>query len=394
MSVLLSPTPQHYAWGGHDYLDNLIGRPVTDEPTAELWLGDHPKGPATLTGGNGTLAEHIGADPARHLGPKTVAQFGERLPYLLKVLDVNRMLSIQVHPDKGTAEAGFAREEARGIARTAPDRNFRDDNHKPELGVAISDFYLLHGFKSPAAIRETLRTVPGWAGLETELDAGGVAGLYEYVMRADPDTLDRLLQPLIQSLEGTDPDRSDPAFWVRRAIAEYSHDGHHDRGMFSIYWFNLVHLRPGEAIFQDAGVPHAYLEGQCIELMANSDNVLRGGLTPKHIDVNELLLNTRFDAVVPERLVPTELAGSPWQTYKTPARDFALDFRLLEAGASLTLTPKPGPTILLLWEGEADLHEPRLALNTRQRAAFIPAGEQVTLKCKTDTVIYRARTSR
>ena len=220
MPHLLSPAVQHYAWGGDAFLAGFLGRTFDGEPTAELWFGDHPKGPAEIIGSAYDLKDQIQKSPEEYLGASVIDHFGARIPFLLKVLDVKQMLSIQVHPDKGTAEAGFAREEQNGPDRTAPNRNYRDDNHKPELGLAVSDFYLLHGFRDEAAIRETLRTVPGWAYLERQLDSEGVAGLYEYVMRADQNTVDELLQPLADQLAGGGYDRDQPEFWARRAVEQ------------------------------------------------------------------------------------------------------------------------------------------------------------------------------
>jgi mannose-6-phosphate isomerase len=324
------------------------------------------------------------------LGEGVSRSFGGSLPFLFKVLDVQAMLSIQVHPDKGTAEAGFAREEAAGIARDAPNRNYRDDNHKPELGVAISDFYLLHGFRKEAAIADTLRQIPGWAELHPILFEEGVAGLYQHVMEAEQEEVDRLLQPLVDYLKKLSPDKTAPEYWAQRAIEQYSKHGHHDRGIFSIFWFNVVHLRPGEAIYQDAGVPHAYLEGQCLELMASSDNVLRGGLTPKHIAVAELLLNTKTEAVNPQVLRPVT-GESGWQHYPTPAPDFALQFTKLAAGDGVMLEA-PGPEVSLLFTGSCLLGE--LPLNVTQRVVYVPPGTTTQLTAEVDSTIYRAKVNR
>ena len=271
-----------------------------------------------------------------------------------------------------------------------PETNYRDDNHKPELGVAISDFYLLHGFREEAAIAETLRQTPGWAELHPILFEEGVAGLYQHVMEADQDEIDRLLTPLVAQLPERIADKSNPDFWAHKAVEQYSKDGHHDRGLFSIYWFNVVHLRPGQAIYQDAGIPHAYLEGQCFELMASSDNVLRGGLTPKHIDVAELLLNTKTEAVTPQVLRPVA-DGNGWEHYPTPAPDFALQFAQLTATDELPLETD-GPEILLLFSGKCSLGD--LELHAGQRAVFLPAGSATQLTALADTVIYRAKVSR
>jgi mannose-6-phosphate isomerase len=387
MVLPISGTLQHYAWGGFDYLNGFLGLLDNGQPTAELWMGDHPKGPATVRTNGQPLDELIAAHPEKYLGAKALELFGPRLPYLFKILDVRQMLSIQVHPDKGTAEAGYAREEANGPKRTAPNRNYRDDNHKPELGVAITDFYLLHGFKTAEAIRESLHSVPGWAGLEGVLDAEGVPGLYEHVMRAEVETIDRLLQPLVNQLVAGDYRHNQADFWARRAVEQYTTDGHHDRGMFSIYWFNLVHLKPGEGIFQDAGIPHAYLEGTCLELMAGSDNVLRGGLTPKHIDVDELLLNTSFEAITPTVLSPVSGEQS-WQRYPTPAPDFKLSFLRLAAGKVGHLNAANGPVILLLMNGSCSVSGTEIVLNSEQRCLFVPAGEMVELEG--EGLVYRA----
>ena len=389
------PTPypfdgviQHYAWGGYDYLPELLDKPnPRREPWAELWMGAHPKGPGQLRGSEHTLDELIAREPATLLGVEVAERFGDRLPFLFKILDVREMLSIQVHPTKEAAEKGFAHEERDGPARDAPDRNYRDDNHKPELGVALTDFYLLHGFQSPATIRKTLTSIPGWNALLEPFDAEGTKGLYAHVMHADQDEIDRLLQPLVDRLQGGDYTREAPDFWAQRAVEQYTDDGHHDRGMFSIYWFNLVHLRPGEGIFQDAGIPHAYLEGCCIELMANSDNVLRGGLTPKHIDVPELLDKTRFGPVMPEVLHP-EAAGSNWQTYPTPAPDFKLFRSTPAGGTSITVDTRSGAAILLLLEGQ--LSSDGVALDETARTTFIAAGTTLTLEAAMDSTVFLA----
>lgn len=382
---------QHYAWGGYDYLPDLLGRRNPDrEPTAELWLGAHPKGPAQSLQTNQTLDEIIAADPAGQLGREVAGRFNNLLPFLFKVLDVREMLSIQVHPTKYAAEAGFAREEALGISRAAPNRNYRDDNHKPELGVALTDFYLLHGFKSVDKIRLLLRVVPGWKKLASILKEGGIEGLYGYIMSASQEEIDVLVQCAIDTLGPVgDADKAHMAYWTHQAVERYSKNGHHDRGIFSIWWMNIVHLHPGEAIYQDAGVPHAYLEGVCLELMANSDNVLRGGLTPKHIDVPELLKNIVCEPVIPEILRPNISSGD-WERYPTPAPDFALYRAEKRLGEELEVdTRESGPAILFLLRGK--LLSEELTLDARRRAAFIPAGQVVEFGAyESGTVVYRA----
>ncbi len=352
-------------------------------------MGAHAKGPGELLNDERTLADLIAASPTEILGSKVANRFEDRLPFLFKVLDVREMLSIQVHPTKKAAEAGFAREEADGPERDAPDRNYRDDNHKPELGVALSDFYLLHGFQSADQISRTLESVPGWETLGATLRTDGVAGLYAYVMKASQAEVDTLLEPLARELDGNTYEKSDPAFWAKRAFEQYMVDGHYDRGIFSVYWFNLVHLRPGEGIFQDAGIPHAYLEGACLELMANSDNVLRGGLTPKHIDVPELMKNTRFEEVLPAKIRP-ESEADGWNTYPTPAPDFELSFRDIPEGEEVAVATTGGPCILLLMSGALSGTD-SLKLTEDQRTVFVASGAEFVLEAERQSRVFRAR---
>ncbi|WP_052333958.1 mannose-6-phosphate isomerase, class I [Neolewinella persica] len=388
---LISGVLQHYDWGGYDYIASLLGRQNPDrKPTAELWLGAHPKGAAQIIDSPLNLAEAIAADPEGMLGEDVAKRFNNQLPFLFKVLDVREMLSIQVHPTKAAAETGFAREEAAGIDRMAPNRNYRDDNHKPELGVALTDFYLLHGFKSKKDIQRLLRVIPGWDVLIPILRKQGVAGLYEHVMSADQQTVNELAQGAVDSLGPKSEDGKEGlAYWTHRAIEKYSKGKYHDRGIFSIWWMNIVHLHPGEAIFQDAGIPHAYLEGVCLEVMANSDNVLRGGLTPKYIDVEELLAHTVTRPVKPALLLPN-ISTDNWERYPTPSPDFALYRAALRIGEDLEIdTTEGGPLILFLLEGK--LVSPSITLTKRRRAAFIPAGQIINfLAYEKGTVVYRA----
>lgn len=387
-NIPIEGTVQHYAWGGYEFLPEFLrAENPNQEPWAELWMGSHAKGPANIGGKNRNLRQEIDEQPAL-LGREIAERFDHQLPYLLKVLDVRQMLSIQVHPNKEAAEEGFSREEENGPPQDAPDRNYRDDNHKPELGVAVTDFYLLHGFRSEGAVRRSLQEVPGWSSLLPVLDEKGVSGLYAHVMKAEREDIDRLLQPLVDSLNREENyHRDQPEFWAKRAVEQYTEDGHHDRGMFSIYWFNLVHLRPRQGIFQDAGIPHAYLEGVCIELMANSDNVLRGGLTPKHIDVEELMANISFSAVEPRILAPAPADG-PWTYYPTPAPDFRLYKATTETGQSITVDAEEAPAILLLMEGR--LEGDGLTLDEKARTAFVPAGNEPTLRAAAKSTLYYA----
>jgi mannose-6-phosphate isomerase len=374
---------QHYQWGGSSFLPLLLREHNPDGlPWAEYWLGVHPKGMAQVTAQDKMLplADFLSKEP-KHLGAKVQQTFGE-LPFLLKILDVESMLSIQLHPTRAAAEEGFAREEVAGIPQLSPQRNYKDKNHKPEVMVALSDFWLLHGFRSAAAITETLEVVPGWQPLKAVLREKGVAGLYAAVMKSSPKEIFLLLDPLYQKLRKNhseiSPDQAD--YWAWEAFEEYSGDDFHDRGIFSIYWFNLLALKAGEGIFQGAGIPHAYLRGINVELMANSDNVLRGGLTPKHIDYEELLANIDFSPVIPKILsgVPE---GEGTLDYPVPVSDFAL--RKYDLPTKLGMVWRQnGPGIYLVTEGSIILNDLFLESGS---AVFVSDQTQLWAKRESDT---------
>lgn len=368
---------QHYQWGGTGFLPQLLHETNEDnEPWAEYWMGVHPKGTAEVLTDKGVkdlsvlLQEH-----PDFLGEEVRKTFGE-LPFLFKVLDVKEMLSIQLHPTREVALERFEKEEAAGVPLLAANRNYKDKNHKPEVMVALTDFWLLHGFRHRDAIEKSLHTVPGWDELVLELAAKGVPGLYEKVMKATAEEVFSLLEPLYHHLKEKQQELrpSHPDYWAWQAFLQYSSEGHHDRGIFSIYWFNLVYLAEGEGIFQDAGIPHAYLRGVNVELMANSDNVLRGGLTPKHIDVPELLDNINFEAVVPQILLG-EKDHQKGLDYPVPVPDFTLKQCRLAKG-EIAVGMENGPRILLIISGKANLNE---QFFQQGEVAFIPAG--VELNC-------------
>lgn len=320
---------QHYEWGGVDYLPALLGVANPGrEPFAEYWMGSHPLGNALLPeiGEGITLGDWIARHPERTLSQPVFRQFGG-LPFLLKILDVREMLSIQVHPTRDAAAAGYADEEARGIPLNAHNRNYKDTNHKPEIMLAISEFWLLHGFKELSQIELILDSVPEFNVFLPLFRKEGFKSLYQFVMEMDQSDLDVLFLPLVKreirmKREGL-LDRSQPGWWVAKLFEGKTEIKTIDRGIFSIYCFNIVQLQPGEGIFQAAGIPHAYLEGQNVELMSNSDNVLRGGLTNKHIDVSELLKHISFEAVKPV-ILKGEAVLDGERVFHCPVPDFSI----------------------------------------------------------------------
>ncbi len=388
---------QHYAWGGNRFIPALLGQSNDKtQPFAEYWMGAHENVPSMVVLSDGTrqpLNELIRKDPESILGKAVFEQFG-RLPYLFKVLDVKDMLSIQVHPNKKDAEIAFAEENKKGIALNAPERDYKDDNHKPELMVALSDFYLLHGFKEPGAIKRILNDQPDLKFLLPVFEKGGYRELYGLVMNMDQQQVNSHLQPLLDRIiplykEGR-LNKNQEDFWAARAALTFNRPGIIDRGIFSIYFFNLVFLKQGQAIYQGANIPHAYLEGQNMEIMANSDNVLRGGLTVKHIDVGELMKHVKFEPVVPEILEGKSSGSAGEEVFKTPARDFELRQIILTQGSKAELQPGTAE-IFFVYNGSVELvgQGQSLQLKTGE-AAFVGAGARFELKGESNGKIFRA----
>lgn len=376
---------QHYEWGGYRLIPELLGIDNSaHRPYSELWLGAHPNAPATAecAGAEVRLDDWVARDPVAALGPVVAARYAGRLPYLLKVLDARSMLSIQAHPNKRQAEAGFARENAQGVSLKAANRNYRDDNHKPEVHVALTEFWMLHGFRPLAQLSHALDSVPELSRLQP---FESVSGLYEAVMKMPQAQVEALLDPLIARLNREVPeDRDDPDFWAHRAAAEYGAD----RGIFSVYLLNLVHLHPGEGTYQPAGVLHAYLEGANVELMANSDNVLRGGLTPKHVDVDELMRTLTFTCQEPD-VLEGEAAAECETVYRTAAEEFELS-RIVTSAAQSFSAESSGPEILLVLDGVAAITtgDGRYSL-ARGGSAFVPYGVRYSIAGP--ATVFRAR---
>jgi len=388
---------QHYAWGGYYYLPKLLNIPVKKGETyAEFWLGTHERGSAELKNGSDqpvSLKEYIEAFPLQTLGEQAYRLFG-RLPFLLKVLDVKDMLSIQVHPSKENAQSAFEAENASGIDLAAPERNFKDDNHKPELMLALSEFWLLHGFKNPKVLQGILREIPELHFLVPVFGGDNYKKLYKHVMEMPQNQVDRHLKTLVERViphyQNGKLNKDKEDFWVARAAMTYSQSGHIDRGIFSIYFFNLLHLQPGQAVFQDAGLPHAYLEGQNVEIMSNSDNVLRGGLTPKHVNVQELLKHVKYEATVPN-IISGRPVGSDRQIFSTPAPDFELSRLQIAKGQSLQ-TISHSAEMFLVFTGSAEIIEDgKKGFKRNKGEAWVSFdGATFAIMALEDTVVYQA----
>ncbi|MFG6402025.1 mannose-6-phosphate isomerase, class I [Microbacterium sp. P04] len=366
MLIRLSNTPRDYAWGSPTLIAELEGREPGGGPEAEVWFGDHPGSPSVVHDGSGrTLDVWLAAEGEASDSPT-------KLPYLLKLLAAGAPLSIQVHPSKAQAEEGFAREEAAGVPRDAADRNYRDDNHKPELIVAVSDrFVALAGLREIEATRELVGSLgEGAAALAEHLSgpdaATALRGTIGWLLSGDADT--EVASIITAGAAASSSTYAEELELTRRLAEAYPGDA----GVVVALLMNLVTLRAGEAIFVPAGALHAYVGGLGVELMAASDNVLRGGLTPKHIDVTELLELLDSTPSDPPRLYPEPLAGGG-ELFDPGVPDFAL-VRVDVDGA---VVPLRGVSIALVTRGTLRLKGASgeaLELTPGQ-AAFVTADE-------------------
>ncbi|MFG2908728.1 mannose-6-phosphate isomerase, class I [Kitasatospora sp. NPDC048286] len=364
--ALLRNPVRRYAWGSPTAIPALIGTAPDGTPQAELWLGAHPSAPSLLVTGDGNngdgngdvprpLNELIDADPDGLLGPDTVRRFGPALPFLFKVLAADRALSLQVHPTRAQAEAGYAAEQARGIPLDAPERVFKDRGHKPELICALGDFEALFGFRpavATARLLDALGVLPSWAAaLRTRPAEAVLPELLRTGLNADAAELAAVTGALRRAAATGGPYGASCAAYARLA-EEYPGD----RGLLAALPLNHVRLGAGQALYLDAGMPHAYLRGVGVELMAESDNVLRCGLTAKHVDVDGLLAVTSFRTGEPEVLVPRPTGRDGEEAFASPAEEFGL-FRL-RPGATTVRVDLTTPQILLCVSGRARLRAP------------------------------------
>ncbi|HEY5375530.1 MAG TPA: mannose-6-phosphate isomerase, class I [Polyangiaceae bacterium] len=371
---------QNYAWGSHTAIANLLGKPSpSEEPQAELWLGAHPKAPSLVLPSREALSELIEREPTRILGAALEARFGARLPFLLKVLAAETPLSLQAHPTLEQARAGFAAEEARGVPVDAPNRNYKDRNHKPELLCALTPFSALCGFRSIPKTLELFRALRAphvsylLEGLEQLPTEAGLSQLFSTLLglsgerRAElaQETLDRCT--VLAAFEG--PFQHEFSWAVRVGVL---YPG--DIGIVSALLLNLVQLSPGEAIYLPAGKLHAYLSGVGMEIMANSDNVLRGGLTPKHVDPAQLLHLLDF-RTGPVGVLQGEARGSA-RVYQTPTAEFELQAFQILPGEQPTIVDRRGPEILFCERGNISVEcgAQKLALEQGE-ALFLDATE-------------------
>lgn len=372
---LLQGTVIRYPWGTTDAIPAITGVPADGEPIAEYWLGAHPLSPSTMAG---TTLDRVLAEHPELLGSATREAFGSTLPFLMKILSARHALSIQAHPDRSQAEAGWAREQTAGIALTASERVYKDDWPKPEIMVALTEFHTLVGFRDPR------RTVELFDGLGLGTAADRVVGALKH--RSGPAALQQAFLGLL-TLTGERRDIVDEVLSVAmtragdadevgdlaRTALTLDETFTRDPGILAALLMNHVVLQPGEACYVEPGTLHAHMQGTGIEVMARSDNVIRGGLTSKHIAVDELVEVVDFGATHPEVLPGVQAGPGVWD-YPTHCSEFDV-WRLEADGTGPVPVPADGfPRIALVTRGRATFHCAAASLDVSLgQAVFIPA---------------------
>ncbi|GHV57445.1 mannose-6-phosphate isomerase, class I [Spirochaetia bacterium] len=355
---------KHYEWGSPKWIPQLLGAEnAAGEPWAELWMGVHPGGPsqALLNTGEIALGNLIAQNPRLYLGEKTLENFGS-LPFLFKLLAAAKPLSIQAHPSREQACAGWQRENEQGPAMDSPNRNYRDDNHKPEIICALSPFTAMCGFREPAEIALLLEHFFGalmdgkaLRGLKTALAEPGADKALKSFLKTLFSLSAEARQELTGYIRGKNTDFSGEFGEEWKNVVRFAELYPGDPGIIAPLYLNLLKLESGDAVYLSAGVLHAYIDGFGVELMANSDNVLRGGLTPKHVDVDELMGVLDFSPLKPKILKPQrENPSANFSRYITPCREFSLGIMTGRGGKHIP--PKGEPAIVIVTEGSVTIN--------------------------------------
>ncbi len=386
---LLRGAVRKYAWGSRTAIAEFTGRQSpTQHPEAELWLGAHPGDSAHCVTDDGerSLLDMIGTDPEGQLGAGSRARFGDALPFLAKVLAADEPLSLQAHPSSQQAVHGFEREERLGIPVTAPTRNYRDASHKPELIVALGQFEALAGFRPAARSADFMRAlaVPELdvyiALLTGQSDADGLRALFTTWITAPQPSLDVLVPAVLDGAINYIRSGETTFQAEAKTILELGERYPGDAGVLAAMLLNRITLQPGEGIYLPAGNLHAYLHGVGVEVMANSDNVLRGGLTPKHVDVPELLRVLDFTPADDSVILPRPIRGGAELVYDTPAPEFAVSVLQVtgdRVGHEIDAPAEhEGPQVLLCTEGEVQVRAKSGAVTlVRGAAAWVAADD-------------------
>ena len=392
---LLKNSIQEYAWGSKTAIPDLLGQPgPADEPQAELWMGAHPKAASQVycDGQWRSLLEVIDEDPEEILGDEAARKFSNQLPFLFKVLAAAKPLSIQAHPNKGQAKEGFVRENQLGVPLDSANRNYRDDNHKPEIICALTPFWALNGFRQVKEILRLLEEIkdPSLAEalsiLRNHAKREGLKRFFNHLMIMEAKKQRQIVEEAVAYAEGR-TDEEPVWTWIVKLNEQYPGD----MGVLSPAFLNLIQLEPQQALYLPAGELHAYLEGVGIELMANSDNVLRGGLTPKHIDVQELLNILSFSEVKLDILLPKKVASGE-AVYKTETAEFVLSIIETSKGAPFKSDRKRSVEIMICTQGEAgvtDLGDGDTTGLTKGTSIIVPSAVN-QYRIEGEATIYKA----
>ncbi|HEA68971.1 MAG TPA: mannose-6-phosphate isomerase, class I [Desulfobacterales bacterium] len=356
---LLKNTVREYEWGSHTAIPELLGQPASGRPQAELWMGTHPGAPSMVRyqGGWIPLSRLIEKYPQEMLGQSVKKKYQNKLPYLFKVLAAVKPLSLQAHPSIKQAKEGFEKENRLGTPIGAPNRNYKDNNHKPECICALTSFWALNGFRKiydiiylltkicPKGLKEELRELKKYS------NPFGLKKFFHALMTMNKKRKDRMIVEALGNAKAYS--KENHIFkWIINLHLEYPYD----MGILSPAFLNLICLKPGQAMFLSEGFLHTYLEGVGIELMANSDNVLRGGLTPKHIDVQELLNVLHFEEIE-VTILKSKKINNCERVFLTPAEEFVLSIIEIKKGINFSSPENRSIEIIFCTAGSATIYD-------------------------------------
>lgn len=384
-----------YDWGGTKLIPQTLGfEPEPGVPYAEYWIGAHKRAPSPVETPEGmkTLEELIKEHPEEILGREVAQEYGE-LPFLFKLAEARKMLSVQVHPNKQQAKEGFKEEEKTGIPATDLKRTFKDPNSKTEMPIALSDYYILHGLLAEDEMRKLLSDTKEFSPLLPYFENNDYKRLYKHILlemsdQEVSDMLNPLFARIMPLFETGELQKTSHDYWAAKALKDFEmNSGVYDRGIFSIYFLHIVHLHPGQAIFQKAGVLHAFLEGQYIEIMQNSDNIARAGMTNKPIDIDGLMKFMIFEAQAPQLLDGNKVDNEVF--YEVPADEFLVS-RISPQKDKPHKQTSHSVEILMGLEGNAVIKENNVELPLgKGKSVVVFAGATYEIHGSENDTIYR-----
>lgn len=380
---------QNYVWGTEDFIPNLLGIENSDnQPCAELWMGAHSKAPSFIPTLNKALDEVIASNPEFYLGSKSAKDFNNKLPFLFKVLSSSKPLSIQSHPNLNQAQKGFLLENKAGISLTAFERNYKDDNHKPELLCALTEFQAMCGFREASEIIKNFHDVAidkeltSFSAFEENPSEEKLKELFSEILSLSAESKEVILTTVLKNISSVNCDLT--RYWV----VEMSNLYPGDIGALSPLFLNTFILQPGEAVFLKAGILHAYLKGTGMEIMANSDNVLRGGLTPKNIDVPELL--SILDSEMRKPVVQKAEKMESIREYAIPINEFSLTKILVNGSETLQ---NSRPSILITIDGTLDIEAEDFQHSLKKGETLFLSGSLDSYTLKGEGLVFVASTN-